>query len=276
MSTEIRPFRIAATDAELEDLRRRLLATRFPERECVDDWSQGIPLAYVEEVCRYWANEYDWRAREARLNRFAQYVTEIDGLDIHFIHVRSPHADAMPLVMTHGWPGSIVEFHKVIEPLSNPTAHGGEAADAFHVVCPSLPGYGFSGKPARAGWTIERMAKAWTQLMPRLGYRRYAAQGGDWGAMVTTSIGVQDPEHCLGLHLNMPIAPPDPSTLGDLTEREQAALADYQRHAESGTGSSAGILSTCQPSQRRGEFMYMSMRVTSAMMPASFQALNWW
>jgi pimeloyl-ACP methyl ester carboxylesterase len=236
MSTDVKPFRIAATDAELEDLRRRLRATRFPERECVDDWSQGIPLAYVEEVCRYWADRYDWRAREARLNRFAQFKTEIDGLDIHFIHVRSPHADAMPLVMTHGWPGSIVEFDKVIEPLADPTAHGGSAKDAFHVVCPSLPGYAFSDKPRSAGWTVERIGKAWTQLMPRLGYRRYAAQGGDWGAMVTTSIGAQDPDRCIGLHLNMPIAPPDPSTRGDLTEREQAALADYQRHAEWGTG----------------------------------------
>jgi len=236
MSTDIKPFRIAATDAELEDLRRRLRATRFPERECVDDWSQGIPLAYVEDVCRYWADGYDWRAREARLNRFAQYKTEIDGLGIHFIHVRSPHADAMPLVMTHGWPGSIVEFDKVIEPLADPTAHGGSASDAFHVVCPSLPGYGFSNKPARTGWTVERIAKAWTELMPRIGYPRYAAQGGDWGAMVTTSIGAQDPAHCIGIHLNMPIAPPDPSMLGDMTEREQAALADYQRHAEWGTG----------------------------------------
>ena len=149
MSNDIEPFRIAATDAQLDDLKRRLRETRWPERECVDDWSQGLPLAYAQEVAAYWLDKYDWRAREARLNRFAQFKTTIDGIGIHFIHVRSPHADALPLVMTHGWPGSIVEFQKVIEPLTNPTAHGGDAADAFHVVCPSLPGYGFSDKPTQ-------------------------------------------------------------------------------------------------------------------------------
>ncbi len=225
MSDRIEPFRIAATDDQLDDLRRRLRTTRFPERECVDDWSQGIPLAYVQELCAYWAEKYDWRAREARLNRFAQFKTELDGLDFHFVHVRSPHANAMPLVMSHGWPGSIVEFQKVIEPLTNPTAHGGDARDAFHIVAPSLPGYGFSAKPQRTGWNVQRIARAWSQLMPRLGYPRYAAQGGDWGAIVTTCIGIQDPENCLGIHLNMPIAPPDPATLGDLTEREKSALA---------------------------------------------------
>jgi epoxide hydrolase len=236
MSDRIEPFRIAATDDQLDDLRRRLRATRFPERECVDDWSQGIPLAYVQDLCGYWAEKYDWRPREARLNRFAQFKTEIDGVDIHFIHARSPHEAAMPLVITHGWPGSIVEFHKVIEPLTNPTAHGGDARDAFHVVCPSLPGYGFSGKPQRSGWNVQRIARAWSQLMPRLGYRRYAAQGGDWGAMVTTCIGIQDPENCLGIHLNMPIAPPDPATLGDLTEREKSALAGMQHYNDWDSG----------------------------------------
>jgi pimeloyl-ACP methyl ester carboxylesterase len=236
MSDRIEPFRIAATEAQLDDLRRRLRATRFPERECVDDWSQGIPLAYVQDLCAYWAEKYDWRAREARLNRFAQFRTELDGLDIHFIHARSPHANAMPLVISHGWPGSIVEFHKVIEPLTDPTAHGGDARDAFHVVAPSLPGYGFSGKPQRAGWTVQRIGAAWSQLMPRLGYPRYAAQGGDWGAMVTTCIGIQDPANCLGIHLNMPIAPPDPATLGDLTDREKSALAGMQHYNDWDSG----------------------------------------
>jgi pimeloyl-ACP methyl ester carboxylesterase len=236
MTAAIEPFRIFASDAELDDLRRRLRATRFPERECVDDWSQGIPLAYVKDVCRYWADEYDWRAREARLNRFAQFKTEIDGLGIHFVHVRSPHADALPLVITHGWPGSIVEFDKVIEPLTDPTRHGGDARDAFHVVCPSLPGYGFSEKPARTGWSVERIARAWAQLMPRLGYERYGAQGGDWGATVTTSIAEQDAANCAGIHLNMPLALPDPATMGELTEREKKAIADYQMHREWGTG----------------------------------------
>jgi pimeloyl-ACP methyl ester carboxylesterase len=236
MSDRIEPFRIAATDEQLDDLRRRLRATRFPERECVDDWSQGIPLAYVQDLCAYWAEKYDWRAREARLNRFPQFKTAIDGVDIHFLHVRSPHENAMPLVITHGWPGSIVEFHKVIEPLTNPTAFGGEARDAFHVVAPSLPGYGFSGKPSRSGWNVQRIARAWSALMPRLGYQRYAAQGGDWGAMVTTCVGIQDPENCLGIHLNMPIAPPDPATMGDLTDREKAALAGMQHYNDWDSG----------------------------------------
>ncbi len=236
MSTAIQPFRIAASDAVLDDLKRRLRSTRWPERETVDDWSQGIPLAYVQDVCAYWSEKYDWRAREARLNRFAQFRTEIEGLGIHFVHVRSPHADALPLVITHGWPGSIVEFQKVIEPLTNPTAHGGEARDAFHVVCPSLPGYGFSDKPGRAGWKVERIADAWAQLMGRLGYARYVAQGGDWGAMVTTRIGVQDEAHCAAIHLNMPIAPPDPATLSELTEREKSALAGMQHYQEWDSG----------------------------------------
>jgi pimeloyl-ACP methyl ester carboxylesterase len=230
MPAAIEPFQIRASDAALDDLRRRLRATRWPERECVDDWSQGIPLAYVQDVCGYWAEKYDWRAREARLNRFPQFRTQIDGLGIHFLHVRSKHADALPLVISHGWPGSIVEFHKVIEPLTDPTAHGGEARDAFHVVCPSLPGYGFSDKPSRAGWNAERIARAWAELMPRLGYPRYAAQGGDWGALVTTCIGMQDPEHCAGIHLNMPIAAPDPATMNDLSEAEKSTLAALQHY----------------------------------------------
>jgi epoxide hydrolase len=236
VSEAIQPFRIAASDAEIDDLRRRLRATRWPDREAVDDWSQGIPLGYVQDVCAYWAEKYDWRAREERINRFAQFRTELDGLGIHFLHVRSRHADALPLVVTHGWPGSIVEFQKVIEPLTDPTAHGGEARDAFHVVCPSLPGYGFSDKPARAGWNVERIARAWAALMARLGYGRYVAQGGDWGAMVTTAVGLQDREHCAAIHLNMPIAAPDPATLGSLSEREQGALAAMQHYEQWDSG----------------------------------------
>jgi len=172
------PFRIAVSDDVLDDLKARLRRTRWPEAELVGDWSQGAPLTWIQEVCRYWAESYDWRQREARLNRFAQFVTAIDGLDIHFVHARSPHPAAMPLVITHGWPGSIVEFHKVIEPLVDPVAHGGNAADAFHVVCPSLPGFAFSGKPATTGWGVDRIAQTWAKLMARLGYARYGAQGG--------------------------------------------------------------------------------------------------
>jgi pimeloyl-ACP methyl ester carboxylesterase len=230
MSSAPLPFRIEASDDALEDLRRRLRATRWPERETVEDWSQGIPLAYVQDVCAYWADKYDWRAREAALNRFPQFRTPIDGLGIHFLHQRSPHEGALPLVISHGWPGSIVEFHKVIEPLANPTAHGGDARDAFHVVCPSLPGYGFSDKPKGPGWKVERIARAWSELMQRLGYARYAAQGGDWGAMVTTAIGLQDTERCVGIHLNMPIATPDPETMASLSDAEKAALASMQHY----------------------------------------------
>ncbi len=192
MAELVTPFRIDVSDAGLADLRDRLRRTRWPERETVADWSQGIPRAYVQDLCRYWADGYDWRAREARLNGFRQYRTEIDGLAIHFVHVRSPHDSALPLVMTHGWPGSIVEFLKVIGPPTDPVAHGGDPADAFHVVCPSLPGYGFSGKPAAPGWGVERIARAWAALMARLGYDRYGAQGSDWGTSVTTSLGQQD------------------------------------------------------------------------------------
>jgi pimeloyl-ACP methyl ester carboxylesterase len=236
MSDRIEPFRIQATDAQLDDLRRRLRATRWPERECVDDWSQGIPLAYTQELCSYWAEKYDWRAREAKLNRFAQFKTEIDGLGIHFIHVRSKHPEARPIVITHGWPGSVVEFHKVIEPLADPTAFGGDARDAFHVVCPSLPGYGFSDKPKQKGWNVQKIAAAWSKLMLRLGYDRYFAQGGDWGAIVTTAIGVQDRTHCAGIHLNMPIAGPDPATMNDLTPREQSALASMKHYGDWDSG----------------------------------------
>ncbi|HYN93760.1 MAG TPA: epoxide hydrolase [Pilimelia sp.] len=228
-TAEITPFRIDVGEDALRDLRERLRRTRWPEPETVPDWSQGVPLAYVRDLCRYWEREYDWRATEARLNRLAQFRTRIDGLNLHFVHVRSPHPGALPLVLTHGWPGSIVEFDKVIGPLTDPVAHGGEAADAFHVVCPSLPGYGFSDKPAAPGWGVERIARAWRELMARLGYARYGAQGHDWGTSISTSLAVQDPDRVVGIHLVPPLAPPDPASFGDLTDAERAALAALER-----------------------------------------------
>ncbi len=230
----MRPYRIEVPNAVLDDLKQRLARSRWPEAETVDDWSQGIPLAYTRDLAAYWADGYDWRPREAALNRFDHYLTEIDGLDIHFIHQRSPHDDALPLLITHGWPGSVVEFHKVIEPLVNPAS--GRPEDAFHVICPSLPGYGFSGKPPRTGWGVEKIAQAWDTLMVRLGYDRYGAQGGDWGAAITTQIG-RNRGHCVGIHLNMPIARPAAgSGGGDLTEDEQRALAAFAEHQKWGTG----------------------------------------
>lgn len=223
--TDIRPFRYDVPDTALEDLRTRLANTRWPEREVVDDWTQGIPLAYMQDVCAYWRDGYDWRRCEATLNGYPHHVTDIDGLDITFMHVRSPHADALPLVMTHGWPGSIVEFLKVVEPLTEPEKHGGTAADAFHLVCPTLPGFGFSAKPERAGWDVERIGRAWGQLMARLGYERWVAQGGDWGAAVTTSIALTETDHCIAMHTNMPIVSPSPAAMENLTDYEKDAVA---------------------------------------------------
>ena len=231
-SDAVTPFRIDIPQQALDDLRARLAGTRWPEAETVDDWSQGVPLAYLRELCDHWADGYDWRATERRLNDLPQFRAELDGLGIHFLHVRSPHPDAFPVVLTHGWPGSIVEFLKVIGPLTDPTSHGGTAADAFHLVCPSLPGYGFSDKPARPGWGVQRIAGAWIRLMARLGYARYGAQGGDWETSISTSIGQQDPEHVAGIHLTPPLAPPDPATFDDLTDRERAALASLEHAAE--------------------------------------------
>lgn len=231
-SPDIEPFSIDIPEQTLDDLRQRLNNTRWPDEVDRAGWDLGIPLDYLREVCRWWADEYDWRAQEAHLNSFAQYRTAIDDLGIHFIHVPSPHPQAVPLLITHGWPGSVVEFHKVIGPLADPTAHGGQAEDAFHVVCPSLPGYGFSDRPPTLGYGADRTARMWMQLMERLGYDRYIAQGGDWGAMVTTRIGQFDPDHVMGIHLNMPIAAPDPDTMDNLTQDEQAALdslAHYDR-----------------------------------------------
>ncbi len=235
MTEQIAPFRIDVADAVLEDLRARLRNTRWPEPEVVEDWSQGTPLAWIQEVCQYWAESYDWRAREAALNRFDQFTTELGGMDIHFVHQRSPHPNAMPLLITHGWPGSIVEFHKVIEPLVDPTRFGGDAADAFHVVAPSLPGFGFSGKPTATGCGVDRIAELWIELMARLGYRRYGAQGGDWGSAVTTSIGGLDPDHCAGIHVTLAMGSGG-KVEGEPTPEEARALAGAKYYADWDSG----------------------------------------
>ena len=204
----IRPFRISVPEEQLVDLRRRIAATRWPEKETVADQSQGVQLATMQQLVHYWQTGYDWRKVETRLNALPQFITEIDGLDIHFVHVRSKHENALPLIVTHGWPGSIIEQLKIIDPLTNPTAHGGSASDAFHVVIPSMPGYGFSGKPTSTGWGPERMGRAWAELMKRLGYTRYVAQGGDWGAFVVDQMGLQAPAGLLAIHTNMPATVP--------------------------------------------------------------------
>ncbi len=206
----IRPFHVNVPEAELTELRRRINATKWPHRETVMDASQGVQLATIQELARYWATDYDWRKCEAKLNALPQFITEIDGLDIHFIHVRSKHEDSMPLIVTHGWPGSVVEQLKIIDPLTNPTAHGASASDAFHLVIPSMPGYGFSGKPTTTDWGPDRIARAWVELMKRLGYTQFVAQGGDWGAMVADVMATQAPPELLGIHLNWPFTvPPD-------------------------------------------------------------------
>jgi len=207
-ATAIRAFSVHVPDSQLVELRRRIAATRWPDKETVADHSQGVPLATMRELARYWATDYDWRKAEARLKALPQFITRIDGLDIHFIHVKSRHPNAMPLVITHGWPGSMLEQIKLIEPLTDPTKHGGTAEDAFHVVIPSMPGYGFSGKPTTTGWGPERMGRAWAELMKRLGYTRYVAQGGDWGAFVVDQMGLQAPAGLLAIHTNMPATVP--------------------------------------------------------------------
>ena len=207
-ATDIRPFRIDIPEAQLTDLRRRINATRWPERETVDDSTQGVQLATAQALARYWGTDYDWRKCEAKLKALPHFITEIDGLDIHFIHVRSKHENALPLIVTHGWPGSIIEQLKIIDPLTNPTAHGASELDAFHLVIPSLPGYGFSGKPTTTGWDPVRIASAWTELMKRLGYTKFVAQGGDWGAIIVDMLGVQAPPELLAIHTNMPCTVP--------------------------------------------------------------------
>jgi pimeloyl-ACP methyl ester carboxylesterase len=232
MALNSRPFHVDVPEAQFEDMRKRIFMTRWPEAETVTDWSQGVPLAYLREVVEYWADGYDWRRCETAINAFPQFLATIDGLDIHFVHVRSRNANAVPLILTHGWPGSILEFLKVIGPLTDPVAHGGDASDAFDIVCPSLPGYGFSAKPTTTGWGVPRIADAWATLMAGLGYERYGAQGGDWGAMVTSSLARRHPEDLIGIHLNMLIAVPTREQRESSTESERAslnAMSHFQR-----------------------------------------------
>jgi pimeloyl-ACP methyl ester carboxylesterase len=234
-ATDVRPFQVEIPEEELAELRRRLEATRWPSKELVADRSQGVQLATLQVLARYWTTEYDWRACEARLNALPQFTTQIDGVDIHFIHVKSPHENALPLIMTHGWPGSVIELLETIGPLTDPTAHGGRAEGAFHLVLPSLPGYGFSGEPAELGWNVGRVAQAWAELMHRLGYTSYVAQGGDVGAAVTDTMGRQAPEGLLGIHMNLLVtvlAGPPPAE----SEQERAAAEQLATFRESGFG----------------------------------------
>jgi pimeloyl-ACP methyl ester carboxylesterase len=238
--TAIRPFHVDVPEADLTELRRRINVTKWPDRETVADQSQGVQLATVQALARYWATEYDWRTCQARLNALPQFITEIDGLDIHFIHVRSKHDNALPLIVTHGWPGSVVEQLKIVEPLTDPTAHRGSASDAFHLVIPSMPGYGFSGKPTTTGWDAVRIARAWIVLMKRLGYTKFVAQGGDWGAVVTDLMGVQAPPELLGIHVNMPgVVPPD-----------------IDKAAQAGAPTPAGLSSDEKAAYERLKFVY--------------------
>ncbi|HUO12658.1 MAG TPA: epoxide hydrolase [Caulobacteraceae bacterium] len=237
MSDAVQPFTLNIDQAQIDDLHRRLDQTRWPEAETVADWTQGAPLTKVRALCDHWRHRYDWRRCEARLNRLGQFKTELDGLDIHFLHVRSRHENALPLILTHGWPGSVIEFMKVIGPLTDPTAYGGSAEDAFHVVAPSLPGYAFSDKPKTQGWGVPRIAAAWAQLMTRLGYDRWVAQGGDWGSAVTTTIGIMRPPGCAAIHVNMPLIYPDADDLKEtLTALEQGALAALQYYQDKDSG----------------------------------------
>lgn len=235
MGHAIVPFRVEAPQSALDDLAARLAAMRWPDKELVEDWSQGAPLDRMQSLMEYWRTSYDWRRCEAELNSWPQFRTRIDGLGIHFLHIRSPHANALPMIMTHGWPGSVIEFLKVIGPLTDPTKHGGKAEDAFHLVIPSLPGYGFSDKPTTTGWGVERIAKAWAELMPRLGYGRYIAQGGDWGSAVTRAMAVLKPDGLIGIHLNMVICFPEPGE--DVSDAEaQEAIAAVDAHKQWGLG----------------------------------------
>jgi pimeloyl-ACP methyl ester carboxylesterase len=241
-NSAIRPFRINVPDDQLVDLRRRIVATRWPDRETVNDRSQGVQLAEFKEMVRYWGTDYDWRKAEARLNAWPQFITTIDDVDIHFIHVRSRHPNALPIIITHGWPGSVIEQLKIIDPLTDPTAHGGRAEDVFDVVIPSLPGYGFSGKPKGTGWDPDRIARAWAELMQRLGYTRYVAQGGDWGAPITSAMARQAAAGLLGIHINLPatVPPEVAAALGGgpvpagLSEKERAVLEALMTNAKSG------------------------------------------
>ncbi|HEX7268648.1 MAG TPA: epoxide hydrolase [Streptosporangiaceae bacterium] len=235
-ATDIRPFRIEFPEEELAELRRRIAATRLPSKELVTDRSQGVQLATIQELARYWAADYDWRACEARLNALPQFTTEIDGVNVHFIHVKSPHENALPLIITHGWPGSVIELLETVGPLTDPAAHGGQAEDAFHLVLPSLPGYGFSAEPAETGWGPGRVAQAWAELMRRLGYTRYAAQGGDVGASVTDAMGRQAPEGLAGIHMNLLVTTLGGAMLPTETEQERAATDAIATFRQSGFG----------------------------------------
>jgi pimeloyl-ACP methyl ester carboxylesterase len=234
-ATEIRPFQLEIPEEELAELRRRIAATRSPSRELVKDRSQGVQLATMQELARYWASKYDWRKCEARLNALPQFKTEIDGVDLHFIHVKSEHKNALPLIMTHGWPGSVIELLETVDPLTDPTAHGGRAEDAFHLVLPSLPGYGFSGEPVEVGWDLGRTARAWAELIRRLGYTRYVAQGGDVGAGVTDTMSRQAPEGLIGIHTNL-LVPALGGTMPTGTDEERAAAAQIATFRQSGNG----------------------------------------
>lgn len=236
MSDTVHPFHLTIPQDQLDDLQARLASTRWPDAQTVDDASQGPQLERLAALVRYWQDGYDWRRCERMLNDLGQYHTEIDGLDIHFLHIRSPEPDAIPLLLTHGWPGSVLEFRKVIGPLTDPVAHGGEARDAFHLVIPSLPGFGFSGKPATTGWNVGRIANAWMTLMARLGYARWAAQGGDWGAAVTTALGYMAPPALIGIHLNMVMFQPSEQERRDATAAEQAMLDDALRYEQQFSG----------------------------------------
>ena len=236
----IRPFHVNVPEADLTELRRRINATKWPERETVADASQGVQLATTQALARYWATESDWRKVEARLNALPQFITEIDGLDIHFLHVRSKHENALPLIVTHGWPGSIIEQMKIIDPLANPTAHGGSASDAFHLVIPSMPGYGYSGKPTTTGWDVAHIASAWVVLMKRLGYTKFVAQGGDWGAVIVDQMGLDAPPELLGIHSNMPGIFP----------------ADIDKAAASGAPAPSGLSADEKVAYERVQFVY--------------------
>ena len=234
----MRSFRIDIPQADLDDLHRRLDNTRWPDEIAGVGWTRGVPLEYLKELAEYWRHSFDWRAAEARLNQHPQFITEIDGTDVHFLHVRSPHEDALPLLLTHGWPGTVAEFLDVIGPLTDPVAHGGDASDAFHLVIPSLPGYGFSGPTGEAGWDTGRVAKAWAELMRRLGYQRYAVQGGDWGSPISLRVALADPTHVVGVHLSMCVTfpPPDPAALEGLDDSDLARLEFAAGFAQDGQG----------------------------------------
>ena len=236
MKNNIRPFQINIPENELNQLSERLKNTRWPDAETVSSWDQGIPLAYAKSLANYWINEYDWRRCEKMLNQWPNYMTSIDDIDIHFIHKPSPHPDALPIIISHGWPGSVIEFCKVIDALTEPEKHGGNAKDAFSVVVPSLPGYGFSDKPKNPGTSVEKIGRMWGQLMKRLGYKKYVAQGGDWGAIISQSMAITEVGECKAIHLNMPIVIPDPETMNELSEKEQSALAAMNYYNEWDSG----------------------------------------